>query len=297
MIAPCEWWRAGFRQAARLTAVMLPAWLAAAPDGPRVVSLSPSLTETICQLGLGDRLVGRSSACNWPDAVKALPACGDFGKPAIEAILRLRATHLVTADLEHQAAAATLRQAGIKVLVLPTRRLDDYYAAVTVLGRELGAAVAAADEVRRVREGVEAFRRDAGKLPEEQRPKVYLEVWDDPPMTAGKDSHIHELVAIAGGRNLGGSEPGGYFHCRTEWVVVNAPEIVIAPAMAKDRRADLGRRPGWEAIPAVRNGRVYTGLDQDAIYRLGPRLLDGLRLLRECINPEPARGSAGEDQP
>jgi iron complex transport system substrate-binding protein len=272
------------RLAATMAFLLMPGWLPA-QEKPRIVSLSPSLSEIIVQLGRGDCLVGRSSACDYPLAIKDVPVCGDFGKPSIEAILSLRATHLAVADLENPALADSLRRAEIVILCLPTNRIDDYYGAVAALGKALNATEAAVAEIRRVREGIESFRRELRDAPEADRPSVYFEVWDNPPMTVGRDSYLHDLIELAGGRNLGADQPGGYFHCNAEWVITNAPEIIIAPAMTRDKGNDISLRPGWESIPAVRNGRIYAALDQDILYRLGPRLLDGLRLLHACIHP------------
>jgi iron complex transport system substrate-binding protein len=272
-------------------------WGLSAQDRPRIVSLSPSLTEIVVQLGREDCLVGRSSACDHPSSIKALPICGDFGKPSIEAILGFRATHLAVADLENPALAETLRSAGVVILRLPTNRIDDYYAAVAILGRELDATDAANSEIRRVRDGIESFRRDLRSRPQADRPSVYFEVWDNPPMTVGRDSYLHDLIELAGGRNLGGSQPGGYFHCSAEWVIANAPEIIIAPAMTREKGNDIGRRPGWESIPAVRNGRIHAALDQDVLYRLGPRILSGLRMLRACIQPTAGAENAATEEP
>jgi len=257
----------------------------AMPPAPRVVSLSPNLTEIVCQLGCEGRLVGRSSACDYPESIKRLPVCGDFGKPAVEAIFSLRTTHLLVAGLEQPVVAETLRQGGVKVLVLPTNRIEDYYAAVAAIGDELGVAAAATEENRRVRRGITAFRREIRDLPDTQRPLVYFEVWGDPPMTVGRDSYLHQMITLAGGRNLGEAQPGGYFRCSSEWVIARAPAVIIAPAMSPSQGADLARRPGWQAIPAIRERRIYVALDQNLLYRLGPRLLDGLALLRRCIRP------------
>jgi len=257
----------------------------AEPAAPRLVSLSPSLTEIVVQIGREACLVGRSTACDAPASVKALPTCGDFGKPNLEAILALRPTHLVTAALEHPAAATTLDRAGVRVVILPTNRIDDYHTAVATLGEILGAREAAQAENRRMREALAAFRQEAQAVAPEARPLVYFEIWDSPPMTIGRDSHLHDLIELAGGRNLGANEPGGYFRCSAEWVIAGAPEVIIAPGMGKDRQGDIARRPGWGDIPAVRHGRIHTGLDADALYRLGPRLDEGIRILRACLHP------------
>ena len=107
-----------------LPALLLSGHLSAAE--PKIVSLAPALTELVCQLGKEKNLVGRSSACNYPESVRKLPVAGDFAKPYLETILSLRPTHVFANDLINPNVARTLKSAGVKVLLKQCRTPEEY---------------------------------------------------------------------------------------------------------------------------------------------------------------------------
>jgi iron complex transport system substrate-binding protein len=246
--------------------------------------LSPNLTEIICHLGKGDCLVGRSSSCDYPVRVQALPVAGSFGVPALETLVGLRPEVLVTNTLKDANVRKTLENLGILVLVLPTESFEDYYAAVSELGEILACREAAQREIRRVQTAL----KERGKNKSLSPPlRVYLEVWDKPLMTVGNQSFLHQLIEYAGGRNIAAAENKKYFNCSQEWVIASQPEVIICPAMSKERTDDIRARPGWQDLPAVKSHHIHTEINQDIIYRMGPRILLGLDLLYDCINSRP----------
>ena len=103
-----------------------------APGG--VVSLSPALTELICHLGQGDRLIARSTACDWPESVKSLPTAGDFAEPELERILAMKPALVVSNEFVNPKDADALRQAGIKVELHPCDGFNDYREWVARMG-------------------------------------------------------------------------------------------------------------------------------------------------------------------
>ena len=114
-------------------------------------------------------------------------------------------------------------------------------------------------------------------------PTVYMEIWDRPYMTIGNKSFITDLIKYAGGKNIVDSQDDDYFNCSVEWIITSNPSIIIAPAMKTGREADIKNRKGWQNIDAVKNNRIYIDLNDDLIYRLGPRIIDGIKLLRGII--------------
>ena len=107
----------------------------AAPGG--VVSLSPALTELICQLGREERLIARSTACDWPESVKSLPTAGDFAEPELERILAMKPALVVSNEFVNPKDADALRQAGIAVELHPCDGFNDYREWVALMGRLL----------------------------------------------------------------------------------------------------------------------------------------------------------------
>lgn len=252
----------------------------------RVVSLSPSLTELVFQLGKGGCLVGRSTVCNYPEDAKKVPVVGNFGAPSMEKLITVKADLVLSSALKDRSLEKTIEGMGIKFLLLPTDSIEDYYIAVEKLGKLLDCEEAALKEITRIRNGLKGFREKAEKIPFDKRPLVYLEIWDRPLMTVGNRSFINDFIDYAGGRNIANKEGKDYFSCSAEWVIVSNPDVVICPAMEKGRIADVLKRAGWASISAVKHHRIYTDLDDDLIYRLGPRMLEGISLIHKCIFPE-----------
>ncbi|MCK5845683.1 MAG: ABC transporter substrate-binding protein, partial [Victivallales bacterium] len=173
--------------------------------------------------------------------------------------------------------------------MLPTKSIEAYYRAVATLGEILHCEKKASAEIARVKKGLRAFA--ALNLKKEfKRPRVYLEIWDRPYMTVGGKSFINDLITLAGGENISGSLDKAYFNCSVEWIITSNPEVIICPAMKTGREADVKGRRGWKGIAAIRNNRVYVDLNDDLIYRLGPRILKGVAKLRSIILNKNAKG-------
>lgn len=264
-----------------------------AEENPCVVSLSPSLTEIVFQLGKGACLVGRSAVCNYPDEVSKIPVTGNLGSPYMEKLAVLKPSILLVSAFQDPSVRKTLENMGVKVVVLPMDSIDCYFSGVKELGEILHCEAAAEKEIQRVKTGLESFKENIKNTVPEKRPVVYLEVWNSPLMTVGGKSFINDFISYAGGKNVAGNEAKDYFTCSEEWVILSNPDIIISPAMGKEQMKDILKRSGWTAITAIKNKRVYLALNQDLIYRLGPRILEGIEVLHKCIYPEKAGEKKG----
>ena len=252
----------------------------------RVVSLSPNLTELVFYLGEEGQLVGRSSACDYPPEVKKIPSVGGFGKPSLEQLISLKPDVVIASALADPGLKNSIEQLGVKFYMFPGKSLEDYYTTVAVLGRILNCRKKADKEIRRVKEGIANFA-NMNKLPKKKSvPKVYLEVWNRPYMTVGNRSFINDIIEYAGGRNIAAAQSKDYFNCSVEWIITSRPDIIICPAMKNGDEADVKQRKGWQSIPAVKNNRIYVNFNPDLIYRLGPRILEGIACLRKIITDE-----------
>ncbi len=259
---------------------------AGAGDGIRVVSLSPNLTELIFHLGKGDCIVGRSSACDYPAEAKKLPIAGKFGVPSMEFVAGLKPDYIVSSGIRDDGIRKNIEELGIKFILLPNETIDDYYMAVSELGRILECNARADEEIRRVKKIFDLEKKITGTVPPGKKPRVYLEVWDNPLMTVGGRSFVHDLITMSGGVNVAGGEKTGYLKCSKEWVILSKPDVIIAPAMGKFAGGEIKKRVGWSEIPAVKNDRIYTGMEESLIYRLGPRMTESLKIFRECFFPD-----------
>ena len=281
----------------------------------KVISLSPCLTELIFYLGEGDKLVGRSSACDYPKEAKKIESVGDFGKPSLEKLLTLKPDVIVGSALADPAIKSAIEQFGIKFHLLPGKSFQDYYKTVKTLGEILNCQDKAQKEITRVKEALANFAVMNKKMKDQESRRhqrenrrsttlrmgksqkqaclpikptsgiksVYMEIWDRPYMTIGSKSFITDLIKYAGGENIAKLQNDDYFNCSVEWIITSNPSIIIAPAMKTGREADIKNRKGWQNIDAVKNNRIYIDLNDDLIYRLGPRIIDGIKLLRGII--------------
>lgn len=253
---------------------------AASQDGKnvRVVSLAPSLTELIADLGFGDMLVGRSSACDYPPEVVDLPVAGDFGRPFLEALRRLNPDLVVATDVERPQVMAYLQQAGIRTLQRPCESWDEMMEAALVISETLGDIERGEQWVEQMRERRRLLEEQVAEYwKERQRPRVFVYVWGTPLTTAGRGSFLNDLVTMAGGTPLGVKLPGSYVRINTEWVLRENPDIILL--MNPSFLQQIERLPGWRDMKALRKDQVISSIDPDLINRPGPRMIEGAEQL------------------
>ncbi len=252
----------------------------------RVLSLAPSTTEFVFALGAGDRLVGRSDACDFPPAAAAVPSVGTLFPPSYERILATRPDLVLMID-GNADVRRRLTAHGLPVVVVQPKTLDGILDATGRLGRLLGREAAAEALVRAL-----TARRDAlvARVPA-GRPRVLYEVWPDPLTSAGPATFLGDLLRVAGGRNVVPAEAGDWPRLSMERVVAADPEVVLT-ARADSRAAILaGDRAGWAAVTAARTGRVVAVPDPDLLVRAGPRAFDGLAWLASVLHPAAFEGA------
>ena len=253
------------------------AWSAqAAPQ--RIVSLLPSLTESVCALGECSRLVGVDRYSNWPASVQQLPRVGGGIDPNIEAIVALKPDLVLMA--ESSRAAERLQALGLEVLMLEPKTHEQVQVVIAKVGQALGLPPAKAEQVwKEVDAGVSAA---ANSLPEHARGiRVYFEV-NRAPYAAGESSFIGQTLKRLGAGNVVPAELGPFPKLNPEFVVRANPDLIM---VGQRNVQGMTERPGWQRLRAVREQRIciFNSDDEDAIVRPGPRMADGARLLAQCI--------------
>jgi iron complex transport system substrate-binding protein len=242
----------------------------------RIVSLLPSLTESVCALGECARLVGVDRYSNYPASVRALPQVGGGLDPQIEAVLALRPDLVLMATSSR--ASERLQALGVPVLAMEPKSHADVRRVLQTLGKVL--EVADADTVwRRIDAAVSAA---AQSLPARIRnTRVYFEV-SRVPYGAGASSFIGETLTRLGVGNILPAELGPFPRISPEFVVRANPDLI----MVGDRNLPgLTQRPGWAAIRAVREQRicVYPAELSDVLVRAGPRMAEAARIMAKCL--------------
>lgn len=251
----------------------------------RIVSLLPSLTETVCALGACDRLVAVDNFSNWPEAVRALPHVGGVDDAQVESILALRPDLVLAATSTR--AVARLESLGLKVVALEPRTLEDLRRVVGQLEHALGTARASA-LMQRI--DSELSQAASALAPVQRGVRVYFEV-SSAPYAASESSFIGQLLARVGAANVVPGTLGPFPKLNPEFVVRADPQII----MVTDRASgDLARRPGWAGLRALREGRVclFTPAQSDVLVRPGPRMAEGARLMVDCIQGRLKAGGA-----
>jgi iron complex transport system substrate-binding protein len=248
--------------------------LAASPR--RIVTLLPSLTETVCELGECARLVGVDRFSNFPASVRALPQVGGGIDPNIEAIVALRPDLVLAATSSR--GVERLEALGLKVLALEPRSSAD---AQRVMGK-LGQVLEVPD-AQRIWRAIDAGVAAAAQSipPSARKTRVYFEV-SRGPYAAGPSSFLGEMLQRLGVRNIVGPELGPFPRINPEFVVRADPDLI----MIGERNAQgLAQRPGWAGMRALREQRlcIFSEAESDILVRPGPRMAEAARLLARCI--------------
>jgi len=254
----------------------------------RVISLAPNLTEIICAIGAADQLAGRTSVCDYPpEPLKPVPVIGNFGAPSLEKLVAARPTLVVDVALEDESIARRITTLGLRHERVPCRVLDDIPVAIRRLGVLLRRETAAEPLAAQLAGGIAAARKTAAA--QTNAPRVYAEIWSDPPMTCGRKTFLAELITLAGGKNIGDAAERDYFAISTEWLLARQPDVALCFYMADAAHLPerLAARPGWTALPAVKQKKVFGGFDNNLMLRPGPRALEALRALRRCFQSVP----------
>ncbi|HPH13192.1 MAG TPA: ABC transporter substrate-binding protein [Burkholderiaceae bacterium] len=242
----------------------------------RIVSVLPSLTETVCELGQCHRLVGADRYSNYPDRVRTLPKVGGGLDPNIEAIIALKPDVVLLAT--SSPAATRLESLGIKVVALEPKSYADARRVLEIVGKLLG--VADAQRVWRAMDaGVSAA---AQSIPETARnARVYFEV-NSAPYAAGESSFIGETLTRLGARNIVPAALGPFPKINPEFVVRANPDVIM---VGDATFAGMAQRPGWAGMPAIKAKRicVFTPEQSDIMVRPGPRMAEAARLMAECL--------------
>lgn len=247
-------------------------------DAPpqRIVTLLPSLTETVCALGACDRLVGTDRFSNWPAQVLALPKAGGLEDANVERIVALKPDLVLAASSAR--VLGRLEALGLKVVALEPKTHADLQRVLHTVAQLLGRADADALWAR-IRQQTAAA---AARVPPAWHGKrVYFEV-DEGPYAAGPRSFIGETMQRLGLGNIVPADEGPFPKLNPEFVVRAQPDLLISNGRELD---DMRSRPGWSALQALRHDQVcrFEREQADMLVRAGPRLGEGAELLADCL--------------
>lgn len=249
----------------------------------RVISLAPNLTEIVFAVGGGDRLVGRTSYCDFPPEVKAVAEVGDTLHPSLERIIALKAqVVLISTASQLEVFTQQLQNQNIAVYVTDPHDLEDVFRSITQLGSIVGQEEQAQVLVQKLRDRTKAVEE---AVKQEPPVRVFYQLSAEPLYTAGRDSFVTDLMRRAGAISVTADVPGAWPLFSSESALAAKPEAIILPT---GRSMGSGNSIVTEALrksPAALAGRVFR-INDDHLVRPGPRAVDGLEEMAKALHPE-----------
>jgi iron complex transport system substrate-binding protein len=254
----------------------------------RIVSMLPSHTETICALGICDKLVGVDDFSNYPLEADALPKLGGGltgydGGPDVEAIVALEPDLVLVS--EYGELAQLLEQAGITVYAGSPQTYEDTFIFFDILGQMTNREIEATLLTENVQKEIDGIAEIVSST---EPVSVYYEI-DTTPYSVGPNSFIGVLLSKAGGQTIVTAEQGDFPQLDPEFIISSNPEVIIlSDAPSGESIETLQARPGWETLQAITNNKVFAMTDEqnDVANRPGPRLAEVVRLFAQMLHPD-----------
>jgi ABC-type Fe3+-hydroxamate transport system substrate-binding protein len=247
----------------------------------RVVSLVPSLTETLFALGCGDAIVGVTRYCTEPAGkVERIERVGGTKNPDVARIAALQPDLvLLNAEENRKEDFGALEGSNLNVFVSFSRRARDVLQLLRRLGELMGAAAAAMRLVEDLSQTLAELERSAV----EERPRVFCPIWKNPWMSFNDDTYAGDMLSTAGGRNICAGQPDRYCRVTLEQMVAERPEVILLPDEPYVfQHKDLAALAPLGGTPACQRSRIHF-IDGKALCWYGPRTAGALRYLRDLL--------------
>jgi iron complex transport system substrate-binding protein len=256
------------------------------PDNPqRIVALAPSITEIIFALDQEHHLKGVTMYSNHPDAAQKLPKVGSYVRLDLEKIVALKPDLCIAVkDGNPKKVIDRLENLKIPVYAVDPRNLNTVMDALREIGELLDANESAEKLIRDMTSRIQRVKTRVSKSA--HKPRIFFQIGISPIVSVGTDTFIHEIIVLAGGKNLA-EGPVAYPRFSQEQVLSLSPDIIIITPMTGSAvfekvKAQWSR---WPTIPAVQKGHIHLA-DPNLFDRPSPRLVDALELLSRLIHPE-----------
>ncbi len=254
----------------------------------RIVTLIPSITETVFALNAGDKVVGRTDWCNYPPAVLDVETVGgmDFD---VEKVISLQPDVILAhASGAHSSADGLdqLRNSGIQVIIInDAKQIEDVYESIDMIGQVTGKTDQAATVISEMKNTIEDLTTKAEEISEGEHVSVWVEV--SPELyTAGKNTFLDEMLQLLNGTNVAGDQEGWPQFTEEDVVSLN-PDVIITTYgyYVENPSEEIKSRSAWQDVNAVVNERIYD-VENDTVTRSGPRLAEGMEQLAKLIYPD-----------
>ncbi len=245
----------------------------------RIVSLSPGNTELLFAIGAGNNVVAGTESDDFPTEAKKLPHIGGFAASDLEKILVLKPDLVVSGGSLNTKLNQALETAKVQTLVLEPHTLLQVSNSIRLLGHATGHDIQANKVIETMNARIESVRKRAATFP--ARPTVLILYDVNPLYTSPTESFIHDLINVAGGRDVVEKTLSGNI-ISSEQVVLAKPDVIICGKYLENK---VKAMPGWKSIPAVKNDRFFHSTDESVLVRPSPRLAQGVEELANYLHP------------
>ena len=247
----------------------------------RIISCMPSITEMLFDLDLGDRIVGVTENCNYPEEAKKIEKVGRV-KMNLEKVISLKPDLIVMLGSAQEGDIKKLRKFGLPVFVIDPEDVEGIMYSYTKLGIATNRPHAAYQITQRMERSLNWTKARIKNEGREKKPTVFIEIIHKPLMTASKDTFIHEVIESAGGENIAYWVKGKYPEYSIEKLIKKDPDVIIIPRQNIKNENVIYNDSRWQKLTAVKNKRVLF-IDADIVSRPTARVADAVDEIAEFI--------------
>jgi iron complex transport system substrate-binding protein len=237
----------------------------------KIVSLSPSNTEILFALGAGEKVVGVTSYCDYPEEAKKVEQVGTFDGPNMELIKKVQ-PDVVLAGYIQEEAVKLIESMGITVIVTEAESFEAIYKSIELIGKITETDTKAEEIIAGMKNKIAEIEE---KTKDKKKPTVFYVVWADPLTTAGSKTFINDVIKAAGGINVA-EKVESWANYSTEQLMKDNPEMLVAALHSTDNgmnKEDLSENQIFNKLECVKQGKVYVMPDDNIISRPGPRIV------------------------
>ena len=241
-----------------------------AEAAPRIISLAPNTTEILFSLGLGDSIVGLDVFSNYPEEAKNIERIGTFNNPNMERIILLKPDYILVNSGLEKAREDYLTSLGIKVIKVSPKTIEGLYGDI----RKLGVIFNKEENAKNLIQDMQIRIKNIARAKKGRAPKVFVQLFDDPLVTVS--SFISDIIRLAGGENIASDikDDAGIFSY--EALIDRNPDIILEVGFSNNNDFP-------QSINAVKNHRIYKGLNPDLVLRPGPRAVEAIEMLNRVF--------------
>ena len=245
---------------------------------PGLIILSPEIAEIVCALGGERNILAVTNECDYPEILKSKEKVGSFSSPNIEKIVALHPDMIFLSGLEQEVIKSRLNKLNLPVYQFYPKSINDLLKTFEEIGILLGKENSASEFIKNFQKELDAI-----SIPK-IKPKVYVEIYNNPLMTVSTNSFVGDIIEKSGGKNIFQNLPRDYCRVSAESIVEKNPDIIIVTYEGISM-LEIKERLGWENVSAIKNNHVYTTDDVDAnlIVRAGPRSIKGIKILSKIF--------------